>query len=442
MFSLKNLFNHFLYKALTLIFTAFFSGYSLFGGTGKEFPVTPDSFAPVLRFAVCSDIHLSDDADHTNSKRYASLFEQSYKYSVEHSSYNKLDAVMVCGDFTDEGTEGEYKIFSDITSENIRPETTMLVCMGNHEFIESRNDDTVDPFENYRKYVSDDTETHEVINGYHFIGFSYSDNEENFDGKLEWLDEQLKLATAENEHKPVFVFQHPHPTLTVYGSINWGKIGVRRVLSKYPQVVDFSGHSHYASTDPRTVWQGSFTAIGTGAVTGLMGNLNYILGDAYGQFDTGSYNVVEVDADGNIRMQIYDCESLEFFTDCEYYFKNPTDKKNRIYTWGNRRSFDTAPQFPEGAEITITENEKNETILSFPDAMGYYPAESYKVTVSLGWKNIYEETVLSDYIIAKDRDMTVNIGTLEKEGTYKIKIKPSSPYAKQGKALKASYTFN
>lgn len=441
MFSFRNSFNHFLYKVITLAFTTLFSGYSLFGGLGKEPPVTPDDFEPILRFTVCSDIHLNSKMNGKNSKRYASLFEQSYEYSKNHSTYNSLDAVMVCGDFTEEGLESEYKVFNKITEDNIKPETKLLVCMGNHEFIESRNDESIDPFANYYKYVSEETETHEVINGYHFIGISYADNDENFNEKLDWLDEELKKATADNKDKPVFVFQHPHPTLTVYGSVNWSDLGVRRVLSKYPQVVDFSGHSHYASVDPRTVWQGSFTAIGTGAVTGLMGNLNYISGDEYGQFDTGSYNIVEVDANGNIRMQIYDCENEKFFTDCEYYFKNPSVKKNRIYTWGNRRSFDTAPQFPENAEITVTINEKNETILSFPDAEGYYPAESYKVKVSRGWKNVFEQTILSDYVVATERDMTVNIGIVDKEGTYKIKIKPSSPYAKQGNALKAEFTL-
>jgi predicted MPP superfamily phosphohydrolase len=97
--------------------------------------------------------------EQTNSKRYVSLFEQSYEYSENHDTYKKLDAVVVCGDFTDEGLEGEYKIFNKITNENVRPETKMLVCMGNHEFIESRNDDSVDPFENYYKYVSENTET-------------------------------------------------------------------------------------------------------------------------------------------------------------------------------------------------------------------------------------------------------------------------------------------
>lgn len=441
MISWKNSFNHILYKVITFAFTALFSGYSVFGGLGKEPPETPADFEPVLRFTVCSDIHLGSEMEQTNSKRYVSLFEQSYEYSQNHNTYKKLDAVVVCGDFTDEGLEGEYKIFNKITSENVRLETKMLVCMGNHEFIESRNDDSVDPFENYYKYVSENTETHEVINGYHFIGFSYSDNDENFGDKLKWLDSELKKATTENKNKPVFVFQHPHPTLTVYGSVNWGDIGVRSVLEKYPQVVDFSGHSHYASIDPRTVWQGSFTAVGTGALTGLMGNLNYISGDAYSQFDTSSYNIVEVDADGNIRMQVYDCQYDMFFENGDYYFKNPADRKNRIYNWGNMNSLDTAPQFPENSDVVIITSKDNETKLSFPDAVGYNPAESYNVTVSLNGKIIYEQTVLSDYIVAKERNMIVNLGVLEEKGTYKIKIVPSSPYAKQGKALRSEFVI-
>lgn len=440
MISWKNSFNHIIYKVITFAFTALFSGYSVFGGLGKEPPETPVDFEPVLRFSVCSDIHLGSEMDQTNSKRYISLFEQSYKYSENHDTYKNLDAVVVCGDFTEEGFESEYQIFNKITNENLKAQTKMLVCMGNHEFIESRNDESVDPFRNYYRYVSENTETHEIINGYHFIGLSYSDNDENFGDKLKWLDSEIKKATTEDKNKPVFVFQHPHPTLTVYGSVNWSDIGVRSVLEKYPQVVDFSGHSHYASIDPRTVWQGSFTAIGTGALTGLMGNLNYISGDAYSQFDTSSYNIVEVDADGNIRMQIYDCEYDMFFMGADYYFKNPADRKNRIYNWGNMYSLDTAPQFPENADITVTAADDNETKLSFPDAVGYFPAESYKITVALKGKNIYEQTVLSDYIVAEERNMTVNLGVLE-EGTYKIKIVPSSPYARQGKALKSEFTI-
>jgi len=113
---------------------------------------------------------------------------------------------------------------------------------------------------------------------------------------------------------------------------------------------------------------------------------------------------------------------------------------NRIYNWGNMYSLDTKPQFPENAEIEVSTNEADETIITFPGAKGYFEAESYKIAVSDGLKVKYENTVLSSYTTAIDDDMIVNLGVLE-EGVYKVKIKPSSPYAKQGKALKGVITI-
>lgn len=440
MFSFSNFISGLLSKVITLAFTAFFSVYSVSGGICKEPFETPEDFTPALRFAVCSDIHLDGDENQDNAIRFAEMFKESYEYSKNHDKYNKLDAVMVCGDMTEWGLEIEYQMYEKIVSENLKEGTQMLECMGNHEFIESREVEGIDPFANYKKYVSEETETHTVIGGYHFIGISYSDNEENFTGKTEWLKEQLDIAVADTGSKPIFVFQHPHPTLTVYGSINWGDLSIRSVLEKYPQVVDFSGHSHYASSDPRTIWQGSFTAVGTGAMTGLMGNLNYISGDAYGTVESGTYDIVEVDAEGNIRIRVFDSVNKVFFENCDYYLKNPAVKKNRIYTWGNMYSLDTKPQFPKKAEITANVNDSGETVITYPNAKGYFEAESYKVTVSKGIKNVYEATVLSNYTTATATEMFINLGVLE-DGKYKVKITPVSPYDRQGKTLKGEFTI-
>lgn len=439
MISAKNFFNHSLYKIISVAFTALFSVYSVTGGIFKVPEKVPEDFTPVIRFAVCSDVHLDGEEDQENAKRFAQMFNECYKYSADHESYNNLDAVMVCGDMTDWGREKEYRMYQKVVSENLREGTQMLEVMGNHEFIEEREVEGINAFDNYKKYINEETETHKVINGYHFIGISYSDKDENFGDKTKWLDEQLKIATKEDKNKPVFVYQHPHPTLTVYGSVNWSNFAIRTVLEKYPQVVDFSGHSHYCSADPRTLWQGSFTAMGAGAITGLMGNLNYINGDAYGTIDSGSYSIVEADAEGNLRIRVYDAANKLFFENCEYYLKNPAKRLNRIYNWCNMYSLDTRPEFPENAEIKVSINENNETIITFPSARGYFEAESYKVTVSEGIKIKYENTVLSNYTTAIDDDVSVNLGVLE-NGIYKVRIKPSSPYAKQGLALKGEIT--
>ena len=117
-------------KLMTMLFTAFFGVLSIGTGTGKTPPEVPEDFEPVLRFAVCSDVHLSGDEDDVNAKEFREFFTQSYSYSKKSDTYKRLDAVMICGDFTDWGREKEYKAFREIIDEECPEETQMLVCMG------------------------------------------------------------------------------------------------------------------------------------------------------------------------------------------------------------------------------------------------------------------------------------------------------------------------
>ena len=82
----------------------------------------------------------------------------------------------------------------------------------------------------------------------------------------DWAKEELKKAAEDDPTKPIFVQQHYHITNTVYGSDLWGTDVFTSILNKYPQVIDFSGHSHYPINDPRSIWQGRFTALGCGTL--------------------------------------------------------------------------------------------------------------------------------------------------------------------------------
>ena len=152
MLSAKNFFNHAIYKIISVAFTALFSVYSVTGGIYKVPEKTPDDFTPVLRFAACSDIHLDGDENQVNAKRFAEMFNECYEYSANHESYNGFDAVMVCGDMTDWGRDYEYKVYNKVVSENLRDGTQMLEVMGNHEFIEEREVESVNAFDKYKKY--------------------------------------------------------------------------------------------------------------------------------------------------------------------------------------------------------------------------------------------------------------------------------------------------
>ncbi|MBE6748079.1 MAG: hypothetical protein E7557_02495 [Ruminococcaceae bacterium] len=408
------------------------------GLKGKEIH-TPEDFKPILRFIACSDVHLDGDESQENAVRLKNLIEDMNKYS-ESQSYKNLDALMVVGDFAGGGAEEEYAMFNKIVNSVLKDETQLLTVLGNHEFINYRDVDASVGYDVYKKMINENVDTDIVINGYHFIGISYDDNGKTFKGKTAWLREKLENATKEDPNKPVFVYQHPHPTLTVYGSISWSDSDIKKVLSNFPQVIDFSGHSHYSPSDPRSVWQGEFTAIGCGSLGALMGNLNYIEGDHDAPGKSAAAWIVEADKDGNISLRLYDVENRIFFENIDYYFTDLSDSSKRAYTWHKQKSLDTKPQFPENASVKNTVNENKETIISFPEAKGYYKAENYKITVKdSNNKKVFEKTVISEYVRATNDDVTVNLGKLEK-GDYTVNITAYSPYTQKGGTIKNTIT--
>ena len=433
MFNPKDVFRSFFPKTVTAFFCIIFG---LYVGE-KNIPAPEENFTPVLRFTVCSDIHLTGESGEFQENQLRNVISQSYAYSEQNSVYSELDAFVVCGDMTEWGKECEYLHFRSITDKALKDSTRLLCCMGNHEFIEANEISGIDPFENYRRFISENVDTHIIINGYHFIGLSYSDGKETFKGKTAWLKNEIEKAIEDTGDKPVFVYQHPHPSLTVYGSVHWGEISIRRVLSKYKQVINFSGHSHYNAADPRSVYQGSFTAFGTGSLIGLIGNLNYLDANAPSMSDSASYYIIEIDKDGNLRALVFDPLTGKEFPGTEKYI--PVGKKP--YTWSNLIKADTRPAFPDDAAITTQNDSNGDTVLTFPEAEGYYPAQSYNITLcnSKG-KTVFSESFPSGYIHSDNVALSVNLGKLEC-GEYRAIITPVSPYYKNGHSISTEFVI-
>ena len=431
-------FHHAVSKIVTIAFAGLFGIYSFVSGVREVKVEKAENFQPVLRFAVCSDAHLSnEESGIKNAEKFRKMFSKAYEISAD-----KLDAVLVAGDMTEGGRAEEYKIYRDLTKECLKGDTQLLTVMGNHEHIEYRDTSTPEKaIEVFKEYVSDEVDYHKVICGYHFIGVSYdASGKEEFKTKLEWLRAELDKAVADTGDKPVFVMQHPHPALTVYGSVNWANMDIRIVLKDYPQVVDFSGHSHYAANDPRSIHQSTFTAIGCGAITGAMGNLSSISGDEYGDGESGTFWLCEVDSNGDIRLRLYDIVSDCFYEDAEYFLKDVGNLKRRAYTWGRMMAQDTAPTFPDGAKISA-KAENGSVSVSFPEASGYYRAENYKITLSSNGEAVENKVELSDYTRATDNEKTVTFEGL-KEGQYTVRIRAFSPYAKRGDTLEWGFSVD
>ncbi|MEG0229602.1 MAG: hypothetical protein RR640_03255, partial [Oscillospiraceae bacterium] len=61
----------------------------------------------------------------------------------------------------------------------------------------------------------------------------------------------------------IFFTQHEHLPNTVYGSEDWSDGTLYDILKNYPQIVTFSGHSHFTLIDERSINQKDFTSLGT-----------------------------------------------------------------------------------------------------------------------------------------------------------------------------------
>jgi len=248
-------------------------------------------FEPVLRFLVCSDIHYEDEVTPVR-KYFEDYVTMGYELARQHPRYKSLDALYICGDFLNTGTEAQFLAFRDSLQRVVREETKVVPLLAGHEYVHAAGNghdavgkiadmfgpdfwDTVNApvyaVERLRDILGCEEDTHNVINGFHFIAISNTRTATQwYDSytkeKMDWLLEQVRIACEDSPNRPVFLFQHHHLYGTVYGKDGWSKPELCLPLVKYPQIVDFSGHSHAPCTDPRSVFQRDYTCVGTGAM--------------------------------------------------------------------------------------------------------------------------------------------------------------------------------
>ncbi|MCR5149961.1 MAG: hypothetical protein K6B52_01895, partial [Clostridiales bacterium] len=218
-----------------------------------------------------------------------------------------------------------------------------------------------------KRIFGNEASTHSVINGFHFISIGCTRGCLFDKPQRDFLRKSLCEAAADDPKKPIFVFQHPHIQDTVYGSIAWGDDGLTDILISYPQVIDFSGHSHAPINDPRSIHQRHFTCLGTGS-------LSYFELDEFDKSEgtvpsdgreCAQMLIVEADACGNVRVYPYDLITMNFFP---YTWKIDTPWNPDSFLYTDERYLNApVPFFEEGSVLTATVGE-NSVSLTFPQA--------------------------------------------------------------------------
>ena len=306
----------------------------------------------VLRFIAMSDLHFKVD-EGEEPARFKAGMKMAYDYAAEQA-YKNIDALYIVGDFANRGSEGEMRLVKQYIDENVLPETDVTLMLASHEFFSPDKEEGA--LCRLRDIFGQEPDLHKVFGGFHFVSVSTERGCRLFEEKKAWIREQLKIAAADGAKKPIFFFQHPHLTDTVYGSIGWGEDDIIPILMDYPQIIDFSGHSHAPINDPRSIHQKYFTSVGTGS-------LSYFELDEFDFLDgtvpkdkefCAQFQIVEVGEDGSVLIKPFDILSGQFFNE-GYLIEKPWEPESYIYTEARYKT-QAVPVFNENTDIRIEKN--------------------------------------------------------------------------------------
>ncbi|MDD6603261.1 MAG: metallophosphoesterase [Eubacteriales bacterium] len=336
---------------------------------------------------------------------------------------NDVDMILFAGDIGDLGTYFAFETYENTINEVFGQDKPIIqTVMGNHDFWNKNAKSAINHIKAFREVTGESPWTHYVVNGYHFIGASPNCGMMKRDYVLtvRWLEKELDAASKASDGKPIFVTTHNQPKDTCYGSDEWGDSSLNEVLSKYPNVVLFGGHSHYSVLDERTIWQGDYTVIQTQS-------LSYI------ELETGKENgTVPPNADktpmGYI-MEFTDKEILihrMLFDGSDMGAEQKADRLWRLslpytndgaYSFDTRKAANTVPVITDAAGTAAFEGE--DVVLSFKAGSDDDFVHSYKVVI--GDKE--EKLFFSDYyngIDSMSDDVTLRFKAEKGKHNYKI----------------------
>ncbi len=381
-------------------------------------------FTPKVRFIVMSDIHTKSDPDCAELQRLKKGLKDAYDYA-EKCEYGKIDAAFFVGDFTDNGKEDEMFNFKAVIDEYIKPGTDVTISVASHEIGNNKDrENTVKA--RFKRIFGMHYDAHKIIKSFHFISVSTTGGCRFKEPQLDFAKKSLEEAVKDSREAPIFFFQHPHISGTVYGSINWGEDDLYALLMNYPQIIDFSGHSHAPINDPRSIHQQHFTSLGTGSLSYFeLDEFDKIYGTVPPDAENcAQFLIVEADENNRVRVLPFDILSGKFFP---YTWKidAPSEPSTFVYT-DERYKTSVRPHFAENTPIDIT-TDANGVQITFGQAeISEDRVNDYKIIIRNEENKIVRQLCVWSgyYLYDMPEKLCVTVNGLPK-GNYSVEITAS-----------------
>jgi hypothetical protein len=379
-----------------------------------------------LVFPVISDVHIKKSGT-IDMQKFEEALDQLNKQAP------KQDAFVVVGDLTDKGLQEEYDRFFSLYDVKKQPQAVSLITIGNHEYRNGLSEaDAQKRF--LTKTGMESIYAHKVIKGYHFIilgtesGLTQGYYSEE---QIKWLGEQLEQAEKDDPKKPIFVFQHHPIKNTVFGS-EWSTEINRELLyntlKEYPQVIHFSGHTHYPLDDPRTIHQKDFTSVGTSSVSYIWTGAGYLQGELPSGHQNISQGLIVEVYKNKVVIKRRDFHKNDWTGD-PWEIKLPVKANKFVYT---ETKDQINPFFPKDANISVIEEKTTASSLEimFTQAVDNLLLHSYKLTAKEKetGETVKEYKAFSEFY----NDPVPNLLTLPVQG-----LEPGTTYVIEVTALDA-----
>ena len=225
------------------------------------------------------------------------------------------------------------------------------------------------------------------------------------------------------------------------------------IASNFPQIINFSGHSHGPVNNPLNIWQNSYTQVGAGT-------LNYFemerdIGDntvPEGSRSAAQYLIVEVDADNRVRIMPYNILTDDFMktpatTDGDkqlvWQINDVTDKKSFAYT-SARKKTDGAPWFEAEDTVNVDNTKDTSVTLSFPQAEDDECVYGYRISLydnAKPKKTAAEKEIYSEYYFEPmPETLSCTVTGLAANTDYTVTVTPLNVWLQKGDPITVSFT--